>query len=139
MTERVLRGAWVREAIPDEQLLCGIAEAFSLAPTEVVPVDRSTDRAAIAVERHLCDGGFRSEVTIYVDPRRVKPPADDLELAIRLARVFGQPAAAGRPQSRDPYAWVLVLPDGRRFAAAEEPSSASGLVLDERPEALEPL
>ncbi len=113
-----------------------MAEALGISLEDVRGLTEDADPAA-RMEAVASVLGFRLRVDLYVDPRRVVAPTLE-RLAADLARILGVDLAH-HDGSSSPYGYVLVKPDGRRFATDEIADESDELHLDEDPDFMRPL
>ncbi len=112
MIERVPRYFMLRDR-PTAEVVKGVKEATGAT------VDTEGDDAAIIVEIDRYPIGFRTDVTLWVDPAQATLPADDEALGLLLAKTFDEdvlvppgPLCLDPP---DPGEHLMVRPDGRMF------------------------
>src|SRR5688572_1111462 len=120
---------WVR-------LRTEVAAAFGVPLDQVRGLTEDAD-PAIRLEAFAFVMGFQASVEFYIDPLRA-PLLPVESLAVVLARRLGEDVAH-HDGSINPYSYVLVHPNGNRFAADEIADESDGLCLDEREVCLRPL
>lgn len=112
-----------------DRLRTEIAAAFGVAVDQVRGLMEDAD-PAIRLEAVAFVMGFQAAFELYIDPLRA-PLLPVESLAVVLARRLGGDVAH-HDGSVNPYGYVLVRPDGNRFAADEIVDESDGLCLDER-------
>ena len=120
-----------------ERLRTELAAALGVPVSEVRGLTEPAD-PVVRVDANAGVVGFQLTVDLFIDPRRLAPPALP-GLAARLARQLDLDVAyhAG---SLVAFEYVLQRADGKRFIAVEHAEDDSdGLLLDEAPDRLRPL
>jgi hypothetical protein len=119
-----------------DRLRAEVAAAFSVPVDQVRGLMEDAD-PAIRLEAFAFVMGFQAVVELYIDPLRA--PLIPIEsLAVVLARRLSEDVAH-HDGSANPYRYVLVRPNGNRFAADEIAGESDGLCLDESEGCLRPL
>jgi hypothetical protein len=113
-----------------------VAGAFGIPVEQVRSLSEDAD-PAIRLQAIAFVMGFQAAVEFYVDPLRA-PLLPAESLAVILARRLGGDVAH-HDGSVNPYSYVLVRPNGCRFAADEIAGESDGLRLDEDEGCLRPL
>ena len=119
-----------------ERVRAEVAGALGLPIAEVRGLRDDAD-PAVRLEALAFVEGFRLQLELYIDAARAPVPTVEA-LAVALARRFVLDVAH-HDGSNDPYAYVLVRSDGRRFAASEIGEETEGLTLGESADALRAL
>jgi hypothetical protein len=128
LTIREVQSLFIRSAPNREHLRTEVARALDIPFDQVRDLNDEVD-PAVRLEAHEFASGFQVLLDLYIDPRRAQVLPLEV-LAIILARGLGKDVAH-HDGSVDPYAYVLVRPDGGRFAADDCGDEIEGLRLDE--------
>ncbi len=119
-----------------DRLRTEVAGAFGVPLDQVRGLTEDAD-PAIRLDAVAFVRGFQTAVEFYIDTMRVAfLPVESLALV--LARQLGEDVAH-HDGSINPYSYILVRPNGNRFAANEIADESDGLWLDEREGCLRPL
>lgn len=105
-----------------------VAGALGVPIEQVRGLNEDAD-PAVRMEALAFVMGFQVAVELYIDP--VRAPVPPIEsFALELARRLGEDVAH-HDGSLSPYGYVLVRPNGNRFAVDEIVDESDGLHLDE--------
>ncbi len=130
-----IRAVILPKPMPLAQVLQLIAGAFGIDPSEIDELDgREQASALLHIQvNELPPGEFELEVTIFPGTFAI-PFRSDADLAKRLADATGLEILAsppiGHPLASNPYAWLLIQPDGQCYSVLQKPELDPSIVLN---------
>jgi hypothetical protein len=135
-----IEGCFLREIVDWETLVRALSEVFSMPLTEIDALDferLDEPHAAVLVERHERQTGFRLDLTFYLGSS-VQSGGTGIKLASRLAAVLKQDVLTSPPVGLDgvsppPDAWVLARHDGALFLVRQLEPDSDDIEIDRDP------
>lgn len=139
-----IEGFLLRDPISWPRLATALSIVLRVDSDEISALADVTDEAPlVVVEHHTRQHGFRTDITLYLRGRAGAEPSDSLTLAEKMSRELQQEVLVSPPASweisQNPFRWVLIQPDGRRFIAEQLDPDSDDIDINREPGAIRPL
>ena len=122
MSRQVVSG-YVGRSVSAAELIEAVANSLGVPNDAVAALDSNEVDPVAYVEVLRESGEYPTRVTAFVDDARVPVGAGKRDLIAVLARQLGASLLYDDGTSTNPYRWVRVDPDGRRYEVFDDPAS----------------
>jgi hypothetical protein len=109
--------------ISAEALASSLAGLMGVPQSQVGTLEDGDEAAAVLIEAYPMGDGFRTNVTLHIDPAQA--PTSSVHWALQLARHLGVEALVEPSEvvpASNALTWLLIKPAGDAYLATEVPS-----------------